>query len=255
MGCVIVTYNSEHTITRCISSLRAAGISEIVVVDNNSPDTIRSTLERMPVTLIQNVQNKGFATAANQGAREIQASYLLFLNPDAYFTDLHALSLATGYLDNHPSVAVVGLALRDSEGMLEANSFGSSVTLRSLFWRKLRPTHTPRHPLEAGWVSGGSMLVRKEAFWEVGGFDEKFFMYWEDVDLCHRLRKAGYRIVLLPSVRATHIRGASSPSRTQKTAFYDESADRYFRKHYPTYIWYSQRILRRIYRFFSPRVR
>ena len=98
------------------------------------------------------------------------------------------------------------------------------------------------------------MLVRRQAFEQLKGFDSGFFMYWEDVDLCKRARHSRWQVQYDPSIKVSHLRGVSLGSAAKKTQIYDTSADRYFHKHYPLYIWGIQHFGRNIYRFFYPRV-
>ncbi|MEX1997373.1 MAG: glycosyltransferase family 2 protein [Candidatus Andersenbacteria bacterium] len=251
---VVVTYNSAATLTACLASLRQNGIAEVVVVDNASTDATTNLVHKLGMHYFPQSHNVGFATACNRGAQSTMSDYILFLNPDAAIFP-GALAVAEKYLVDHPKVGVAGLLLVTDSGRVEEASFGSDVTLLSLLWRRLiKPPPVPAQPISCGWVSAGACLVRRHAFDAVGGFDPQFFLYWEDVDFGRRLRQAGWRVVLVPQARAYHQRGASQPSLALKTRLYDESADRYFRKHYAGTICLLQRFWRRLYRLFSPSV-
>lgn len=253
IGAIVVTHNNQATLTACLHSLQKANIKDIVVVDNASTD---DTLSRVPshVTVIKNKQNNGFGAAANQGAQTLENSHLLFLNPDAELQS--SLEQALQAMNQDSRVGIVGLGLYDKQGKLEPHSFGAFPTLTSLFFRKLRHLLTSYSLLLTpypNWVSAGALIVRKEAWQELGGFDPAFFMYWEDVDLCYRARKAGWLTAHLPHVRVSHERGASLPDASKKTRLYDDSADRYFKKHYPWYIWGTHHYWRWLYRGLFPR--
>lgn len=229
---VIVTYHSAATLDRCLSSLASPLINQKIIIDNTA-------------------NNRGFASAANLGAAQATAPYILFLNPDAALTP-HALEVATQYLEAHPTTAATGFALQNEAGQWELNSFGPLPTLTTLFLRRFRKQTLPTKPALVGWVSGAALLIRRSIFEKIKGFDADFFMYWEDVDLCHRIQKAGFSIVLLPSAVVIHQRGGSLSNAAKKTALYDASADKYFRKHYATTICFLQHWLRRLYRLVSP---
>lgn len=253
---VIATYNNEATIEKCLQGLKSNGITNVVLVDNNSAD---STLSLVPpeAYLIKNNINKGFATAANQGAQYFSAQadvpdYYFFINPDAFLIEPDLIKRAETYLDNHKRVGIVGLLLCDLAGKPESQGFGDEVDLSTLVSRHFSTKQTLTAPKQVGWVSGGAMIVRRSTWEQLGGFDPKFFMYWEDVDLCRRANKAGSEVVILPDLRVLHQRGASLADSRQRHVLYNQSADIYFRKHYPKPIWLTQKLLRRIYRWSAP---
>lgn len=250
-GAVVVAYKSAGTLGGCLQSLTKSGAHAIIVVDNESSTDGRATAEANGAVYKATNENLGFATAANLGAHEVTTEYILFLNPDAHLKD-SALGSAEAYLNTNPRVAAAGLMLVDMNGQPEKTSFGTAVTPLSFIMRHFRPSSVPGVPTQVGWVSGGALLVRRQAFNKVGGFDPGFFLYWEDVDLCRRLRDRGHDIVLLPQSRVQHERGASlSADPIHKTRLYDDGADKYWRKHYPDTIWF-YRLLRSLYRWLSP---
>lgn len=251
---IIVTHNNAATIEACLKSLAAHGLTNSIIIDNASTDRTVDHLTTAPL-LIRNDNNLGFAAAANQGAARATTDYLLFFNPDAEL--LHSPLPALEYLDGHPQLAAVGLGLEMKPGFLEPFSFGrQEVTPFSIFTRKrfsLPPSQAalPWH-VPVAWVSAGALIVRRGAFRQVSGFDPRFFLYWEDVDLARRLRQAGHRLALFPHLTVRHHRGHSLPDTRRKAALYDLAADSYFKKHYPAYIWWPLQTIRRCYRYFSP---
>lgn len=255
VGAVVVAYNSARQLPVCLRALQTGGVREVVVVDNASVDGSASVAAQAGARTLSLEQNRGFAAASNAGARQLATPYLLFINPDAEVMG-EAVRDAEAYVAAHPAVGVVGLSLRDDQGKVEPGSFGDEVTIWSLARRRgAAGAHTvPREPTHCAWVSAGAMLARREAWEAVNGLDPGFFLYWEDVDFCRRVRQAGWRVVLLPTALVQHQRGVSLTDRRQKTKLYDASADRYFRKHYATTIWLMQRGLRVLYRLFSPEV-
>lgn len=254
VAAVVVTHNNAQTITGCLKSIQAVGISHIVVVDNNSTDITREKIAQANVTTVSNSQNVGFAQAANQGAQATTevSDYILFLNPDAFLPREFAKVIT--YIEAHPTVAVVGCQLCSKQtNQPERWGFGTFPTLYSLISRKFTSRSMPTKPITIDWVSGGCMVVRKEAWQKVGGFDPTFFLYWEDVDLCYRLKQVGYETVMMPDISCAHEKGQSLKDAYQKARLYDVSAGIYMQKHYPSYIWGIHWALRRLYRYFQPR--
>ena len=222
---IVVTYESEDTIKDCLDSLiseRDYGVTtEIVVVDNSSTDGTRKIIEvQYPdVNLIKSDRNIGYGSACNLGARWAKTDYLLFLNPDII---IHggAIQRMVRFLDKNRDVAIVGGWLEDERG-IPNYSFRRYPTLAlSLFHREspLRVllnrfgisggyiTHLepPDKPIEVDWVLGAVLMIRREVFEKLGGFDERFFLYQEDVDLCYRAKSAGWGVYHLPDVRILH---------------------------------------------------
>ncbi len=253
VGTVIVTYNSAHLLASCIRSLWANDVTDIIIVDNASTDNTVEVARGLGLSPIFLAKNHGFAAACNIGASLLNNDLILFLNPDALLTP-KALMKAGRHFQNSASLGVVGLSLTATDGSVEIAGYGSEVTLAHLIRRQTISQPRITVPKVVGWVSAGALLIRRRAFVQVGGFDNQFFMYWEDVDLCKRLRMKKWNIIIEPNARVEHQRGASMSDLNKKTRLYDISADRYFRKHYATPIWLTQRLLRRLHRIRSPLV-
>lgn len=267
ISAVVVTYNNAATLAGCLEGLISHGISSIVVVDNASRDETVKVAQPYPIRLVQQTKNIGFAAAANIGAAKATTKYILFLNPDAVLQNSPKAVL--DLMESDSKVGIAGLGLYDMQGNPEPDSFGEEPTLTSLLTRKFyRQPRVSSDAIARGktgetgpaaqvvdWTSGGALLVRTDAFRALGGFDEQFFLYWEDVDLCRRARHAGFVIAHAPAVRVQHQRGASLNDRQRKAVLYDTSADRYFQKHYAAPIWLIQQFLRRLYRLLQPLAR
>jgi N-acetylglucosaminyl-diphospho-decaprenol L-rhamnosyltransferase len=225
VGAVIVNYNARDHLVECVRSLRADGVSEIVVVDNASADGSETALAASDpdARFLPTGSNLGFGTAANMGVAQIGAAYALVLNPDTIVEPGTTKALAAA-LDRDPRVAAVGPRIDNPDGSLypSARRFpkladAAGHAFLGVVWR--RNPYTRRYRMldwdhaEAGavdWVGGACMLVRRTAFEQVGGFDPAYFMYVEDVDLCWRLRQAGWSIAYEPAGRVVHTVGASS---------------------------------------------
>jgi N-acetylglucosaminyl-diphospho-decaprenol L-rhamnosyltransferase len=246
-GAAVVNYNTGLALAACVASLRAAGVAEIVVVDNGSVDGSLATLDAddTSVRVERTGRNLGYGTAVNRGAALLTTPYVLVVNPDIVI-DPGAVDALGKALDAEPDVAVVGPAIRDVAGepYPSARSFpsftvGAGHAFVGLIWpdnrwtRRYRgsPPDAPAGVREADWVSGACCLVRREAFESVGGFDEGYFMYVEDLDLCWRLRRAGWRVLYEPAAAAVHHQGLSTAAHPYRMlAAHHRSTWRFARK-------------------------
>jgi GT2 family glycosyltransferase len=222
LSIIIVNWNSGSDLLSCLESLYAhslAGTMEVFVVDNGSedgsPELIRRVLPQ--AVLIEVGANLGFAKAANLGWRHAQGEYVLFLNPDT-LVPAGTLGQALTYLRSQPGVGVLGVKLLNPDGSLQVScwNFLSLTTLlldnllrlplvsRSLAGRYLYRLWNHDETREVDWISGAFMLFRRSVLEEVGGFDEDYFMYSEDMDLCYRVRQRGYPVVYYPATSIVH---------------------------------------------------
>lgn len=191
------------------------GSAEIVVVDNDSPpDPTLARLRRTPgVSLKRFDRNTGFAKAANEGCRLARGEWVLLLNPDTavpegFLDQLDALCRSLE--QEEPRAGVVGLALRHADGTIQASSGPPPTFGRTLAGlclprrvRKCRPIRGADR-IAVPWVTGCGMLIRRACWAELGGFDESFFLYYEDADFCRRAWAAGWSVWYEPSIRLTH---------------------------------------------------
>jgi GT2 family glycosyltransferase len=248
---LIVNYRTYEELASCLDSLRAflADDIEVIVVDHSSDAVAAGQLaRRFPwMQLVAVNANPGFAAGVNRGARAAAGHYFLLLNPDSSVDGDVAHSLAA-WLEEYAQVAVAGGLVRESDGSIQASArrFPNVTTgfagrtswltrvWPSNFWtrRNLVAREDRRDPIEVDWVSGACMMIRREAFEAVGGMDEQFFLYWEDADLCFRLRRAGWLTVYHPAIGITHLTGRSSATaKKQSLIAFHRSAFRYFFKH------------------------
>lgn len=241
LSIIIVSFNARADLERCLESLhtaRPATPHEIVVVDNASTDGSVDAVHRWPeVRVIETGANGGFARANNMGIRASDGANILLLNSDTIVPE-GAIDRLLAELDRHDEVAVIGPRLVDAAGRAEL-SFGRMIgplnELRQK--RRLRSgavedlTRRRQYP---DWVSGACLLVRREDAEAVGGLDERYFMYVEDVDFCAAIRARGRRIVFTPDVEVVHLRGrsaASAPAATRE--HYRRSQLAFYEKHHP----------------------
>lgn len=203
---VIVNWNGAPYLGECVDSV-VGDDREVLVVDNGSTDDSEALVRagRPWLRWIANDANLGFSTAANRGLAAARGEYVLFLNPDARSNE-EALSAAIAVLDASPDTGLVGVAIRDLDGGLTPTvepffSFRSLRTARSQD-RAQAPTGTA--PVDIDWCHGVFLVGRRAEIAALGGFDERYFLYAEDMDLCHRVHESGRRVVYLPWVSIVH---------------------------------------------------
>lgn len=223
---MIVNYNSRRHLEVCLASLAADGVTRSVVVDNGSIDGSDRTAKAAGAEWVSSGGNVGYGRAANLGASRPPASgseSLLICNPDLEFRP-GAVAALVSALDSDPSLAAVGPRLCNPDGSLypSARTFPDLVDAMGHGLLGLVAPHNPftrRYRLldwdhqaraKVDWISGACLLVRKEAWDGVGGFDPSYFMYMEDVDLCWRLRRAGWEIGYEPGAEVLHTQGVSA---------------------------------------------
>lgn len=252
LAVVVVNYNAGDYLARCVMSVveAAGGLAlDVLVVDNASHDgSTRVAAARTPqLRLIQNRTNRGLSAAWNQGARAVDAPWILFLNPDAEIVrgDLGAFVKAG---ERRPDVALLGPVIRNPDGtiyesgrvfpgVLQAvgHAFLGPFAAGNRFTREYRQTSWDRSTeREVDWVSGAAMLIRRSAFEQVGEFDEAFWLYGEELDLCTRLRDAGWKVLATPELEVLHVGGVSTGRSRRTHLMHSQSVYRYYRKHRTT---------------------
>ena len=233
VGVVVVTWQSEATIEACLRSI-PDGVP-VVVVDNDSGDATgdRVRTVRPEAFWLPAGGNLGFGRACNLGAERLPGHDVLFLNPDARL-EAGAMERLHAYLLEHPGVGMVGPRLLDAKGLPEWSwGDGPTVWREAIRSRRVRRGEVP--PVPSGcvdWVTGGCCLVRREAFEAVTGFDPGYFLYFEDLDLCRRIRTAGFEVHLVAEANAVHARGHSSEQAGDRVRrHYRDGQRRYYAKH------------------------
>jgi len=205
LSVVVVNWNGAGYLAACLASVCGAD-REIVVVDNASnDDSARLVGERFPgVRWLANPANLGFARAANRGLNAALGEYVLFLNPDAQANDA-AIDAAIELLATRPEVGLVGVAIHDAEGRPTptVEPFFSLAALRRPWLERVRAPQGDG-PVEIDWCHGAFLLGRRRDLLELGGFDERYFLYAEDMDLCFRVHASGRSVVYLPQVSILH---------------------------------------------------
>jgi hypothetical protein len=222
LSVVIVNFRTPELTVACVRSLVHHGIAapeDIIVVENasndNSVDVIRAGVA---CTVVQAIENRGYGDGVNLGMRRARHDLVLCLNPDTYFTDSDVLGVGHIF-DTQPALGLLGLDLcypggerqysaRRDYSMLDVvlrrTMLGRLPIGRRFIDRHLMKDAWGNGIFSADWVMGTGFVVRRAAFEAVGGMDTDFFLYMEDVDLCVRLRKAGWRVAAVPDIHLTH---------------------------------------------------
>lgn len=259
---VTVTYSPGPTLAGFIESVRRSTVpvSSIIVTDNGSTDGAPEAAAQLDgVRLLRTGGNLGFGQAANLGVRESDTEWVLVANPDVVLrADAIAELLAAA--DRWPRAGALGPLIRGVDGTIYPSaralpSLGRGIghALCGWWWPGNPWTVAYRRENEelversSGWLSGSCMLLRRDAFDSVGGFDAKYFMYFEDVDLGERLGRAGWLNVYVPSAEATHLGGHStSQHRSRMLIEHHRSALTYLSGRYPGVRWAPLRLALRV---------
>lgn len=252
---IFVNFRSALVLERALRSLdraRVPGMNyEVMVVNNDQEEVaqLNKLQQTHRFTLIANPINLGFGTAANQGAKIAKGQFLGFVNADSEwehgtFTDIQSI------FSEDEKVGIIGAKLVDNDSQPERWSGGQKATLFGLLLNnlpiisKLRANNALLKSENTAWVSGAALFIRKSLFEEMGGFDEAFFLYFEDMDLCQRVREKGFRIVKSPRLVVRHAGGGSDISLAKRKEAFYASQMRYFEKHRPSW---ETAVLRRLH--------
>jgi N-acetylglucosaminyl-diphospho-decaprenol L-rhamnosyltransferase len=240
MEAVIVTYNSARALEAMLQSdSTRSAFSRIIVVDNDSRDETREVAYKAGVEVVRLSKNHGFGVAANAGVAETTGELIALLNPDVEIEQSGAMDrLAAQFADDR--VAIVAPALRLPGGQIQdsARTVPTPVNLvRRRFVHRRAGALWSVGAVDAGWVVGAAMIIRRTSFQLVGGFDNRYLVYFEDVDLCVRMRRAGYSVRFDPGVVLAHQHAASSRQsmRNWTTRQHMRSALLFYRR-FPRYL-------------------
>ncbi len=269
---MIVSYNVQELLIECLQSIaenpasipaqssprRAAKQVEVIVVDSASTDgTAEAIRNQFPwVRLIEPGQNVGFSKGNNIGIEAASGDHILLLNPDTLIVD-SAVALLSDYLDSHPAVGVVGPQLLNQDGTVQSSRRRfptlSTALFESTWLQPMAPRsilrayyvqdHADGETVDVDWVTGAALMVRREVIEQVGGLDEGFFMYSEELDWQRRIKQAGWKIAYYPEAQVIHYGGKSSEQVIgRRHVAFQNSKIRYFRKHHGSGIALALRI-------------
>jgi len=249
---IIVNYNStrntEHNIQVLLKSDRKEHLN-IIVQDNASNEDVITLKQRFAhIHLSLNQKNIGFGAAVNQAILNSKAPFVVLINPDAYI-EKNFFSKTFAYLQKNPSIGILGPKVLDFGGTIQGSARSFPNLLTSLFGRNsyltkvfpnnaisraniLNLNYSTDQSMEVDWVSGACMVIRREALAQTGNLDERFFMYWEDADLCRRMWENGWKVVYYPKAVVHHQVGQSSRTRPYLTIMhFHKSAFNLFAKY------------------------
>lgn len=245
----VINYNTSELLRECLHSVLTQNADEIVVVDNASVDgSVEMMKTEFPsIPLVAFEKNIGFGAASNQGIERCYSERIVLLNADTRMKR-GSLQALRNYLDDHPQAAIIGPRILNPDGTLQTSCFHfptsfhiflyisglyRSIPRLPILKQRTLQKMTGESPRRVPWILGAALAFRRETFEELGGFDERFFMYFEEVDLCYRLSSQGKQIHFVPEAEVTHIGGGST---VQKRAWsyiqFFTSLAQFYRKHY-----------------------
>lgn len=235
---IIINYNTKELTSNCIDSILSAFNREqyeIIVVDNNSTDSSQDLLNKKyykKINLILNKENFGFAAANNIGSKIAQGELLFFLNSDTVINK-DFLPEVYKYFMKDTNLGVLGFNLIDKEGKKQPHAFGKFPGIINVIKNKfITENNYSSNLIETDWVSGAALIIKKEIFKKIGEFDENFFMYFEEVDLCKRVKLLGLKVAVCFNITIIHLCGRSPINYRERKKIYYQSQDYYNKKYY-----------------------
>lgn len=241
LSIIILNYNTKELTSKCVRSLINLYREqierkefELILVDNNSSDGSIQSFEKIKfIKLVKNKENYGFSKGNNIGTKKTQGEYILFLNSDTRIENQGLIKMID-FLQRNPKVGVLGGKLVNPDGSQQAScgNFYSLINLPLIFSEWIGFRKKPTKIQNVDWVSGGSMMIRRELFEELKGFDENFFMYMEDMELCFRVKKRGFQTFFFPDIKIIHQELGSSDRSFAVNQIY-KGILYFFRKHKP----------------------
>lgn len=252
---IIVNYNTSRLISDCVKSVLKFTKNlcyEVIIVDNNSEKDFQTTISKNIPEDKLNIfkflalpENIGFGRANNEGVKIAQGRHIFYLNPDTLLLN-NAIKILSDFLDSHPKAGACGANLYDANlnpnyshkriapGVFwELNEILNTLPQKILYGKNFFFNHTEK-PMEVAYITGADLMVKKEIIDKNGGFRRDFFMYFEETDLCYRIKKEGWKIYNVPDAKIIHLEGSSSFGSTQefgsenKIKFLEESRNIYY---------------------------
>jgi len=225
---IIVTWNTAKITLACIRSinkfLKNKLDYEIILVDNASSDNTLDLLKKEPnLSIIKNKENLGFSKANNIGAKKAKSNILFFLNSDMELTDSN-LPLLIDFLKSNPQIAALGPKFLNPDLTPQASVFNPQTPLNAFkeYFLGIKDAFSKYYPQKLSpqnvdIISGGALLIKREVFNKIGGWDERYFFYYEDLELCRQIKKLGYDIFYYPKMKVIHRHGASGTKITDES--------------------------------------
>ena len=255
LSVVILSFNTKELLGNCLTSIdkNTSGVDfEVIVVDNASADGSSAMVKKQfpKVKLIENKDNLGFTKGNNQGIKKASGRYILLLNSDTLLKD-NSLEKMVEFMNDHPKVGAIGPKLLNADGTPQASAGrfpDLSVVLIMLFKEHFGGSQLVRTSYnnlkEVDWVMGAALLLRREVLSKTGLLDEKIFMYYDEVEWCYRLKKAGFKIYFYPEAKIIHLwQGSSQTGRKGPILANYQSLVYFYRKHKSPLEFFLLRIL------------
>ncbi len=230
---IIVNFNSTEYVIQCLQAVgKFISLNQnVLVIDNCSSDRPERIAEKFPkIKLVIQKKNIGFSAAVNKAIKiSRKTEYLILINPDCEPKN-NFIERCISFMDQNPDVGILGPKILDPDGCIQGSARSFPTPLTAIFGRKspltklfpnnrvscrniLTNNSDGRSPMQVDWVSGACMIIRRKCLETVGGFDERFFLYWEDTDICKRFKDAGWKVVYYPPAEVVHHTGISSNTR------------------------------------------
>jgi len=250
LSIIIVNYQTLDLTIDCLKSIlcRLERNFEVIVINNHPQSGDGRELKKIyggnnSIKILES-KNFGFGAANNLGVKSTQGEFMLFLNSDTKIID-QSIQKMIRFMQTHPEIGALNPLLYHPDGKRQKHYFGDFQSLISIITRrpKKEKVETGRDYFYRQRVTGAAMMVRKKDFLSVGGFDQKFFMYFEDEDLCRRLYNLGKKNAILTTAKIIHLEGKSLNPASRKKMYY-QSQNYYWQKHYGYFMMFLMRFLR-----------
>jgi N-acetylglucosaminyl-diphospho-decaprenol L-rhamnosyltransferase len=239
---IIPNYRSEQYLKANVASLYSktslSNLSlEVIVVNNDEREKLEEIrLEFQEAIILNHGENVGFGAAINLGAKKAKGKYLFFLNPDCEIISSN-IECVIREFEVNPEIGIIGSQLIGADGQTQEWSAGTEITIINIIKNNIglpsgRKIWRNKKKVKADWVAGTAMFIKREFFDKISGFDENFFMYFEDVDLCRRARNYGRDVYYFPEFKVRHFGGGSYKSKKIQKENYYNSQEQFFKKHY-----------------------
>lgn len=255
LSIIIVNYRSERILKNCLASIYGKINPEIdfeiIIVNNDRQEKLNEISLAYPgVEILNSKNNRGYGAGNNLGARRARGSLLFFLNPDTEILSENIQKIISLFLADN-SLGILGSRILTLEDKVQKWIAGPQTSLINLIKNNLgldnyKEIEKVQKPEKVDRVSGTALFIRKELFKTLGGFDENLFMYFEDEDLCQRVRNLGQKVLYFPEFSVRHVGGESYPEKKQQKKDYYRSQEYYFKKHRPIFERLVVKILKKI---------
>lgn len=253
LSVIIVNYASKHYLAACVSSIYdkiGRDNLEIIIVNNDYRENLDFLGQYQNLIVVNLANNIGFGAANNIGVKKATGNYILFLNPDIII-EMADIDAVLGKIEQDRQIGIMGVKVLDMDKNIQKWSIGQEdINLKSLIKENLpifKNKQLAINNADLSWVSGAAFIMSKQLFLQTGGFDEKFFLYYEDVDLCRRIKKQGKKIKVSSEMIVTHFGGGSHNDKNKQKADYFLSQDYYFKKHFGLSALMMVRLLRKVF--------